>query len=86
MTLPMRSNCKVRDPNGTSAGDLLESHRVLSDFFHWIVAHPRVLRVVDLLNIWGLIGIGLAPFLNPLTRLACAFGILLLVLYYVSFR
>lgn len=75
---------KVFEPNWTSAGYLLESHWILSDFFHWIVAHPQVLRVVDLLNIWGLIGIGLALFLGVLTRWACASGILLLLLYYLA--
>lgn len=75
---------KLLDPKWTSAGYLLESQWILSNLFHWIVANPRVLRIVDLLNIWGLIGIGLGLFLGLLTRSACAFGILLLLLYYVA--
>jgi len=75
---------KVLDPEWTSAGYLLESHWVLSGFFHWIVAHPQVLRIVDLLNAYGLVAIGSALFLGLLTRWACAFGILLLLLYYLA--
>lgn len=75
---------KVLDSSWTSAGYLLGSNWVLSDSFHWIAAHPRALRIVDLLNVWGLVGIGLALFLGVLTRWACASGILLLLLYYLA--
>lgn len=68
----------------TSAGYLLESHWLFSDVFHWITTNPSVLRIVDLLNIWGLIIIGLALFLGIFTRFASAAGALLLLLYYMA--
>jgi thiosulfate dehydrogenase [quinone] large subunit len=63
---------------------LMESKWLLSGFFHWIIQHPDWLRVVDLLNIWGLIIIGLLLFLGLFTRLASISGIFLLLLYYIA--
>ena len=54
---------KALSPGWTSAAFLAESRWLLSGFFHWIVAHPVVLRIVDLLNVWGLVLIGLALLL-----------------------
>jgi hypothetical protein len=45
---------------------------------------PQVLKIVDLLNIWGLILIGLALFLGIFTRLSSILGIILLSLYYLA--
>jgi thiosulfate dehydrogenase [quinone] large subunit len=45
---------------------------------------PAVLRVVDLLNIWGLMLIGLALVLGLWTRLSALLGVLLIGLYYVA--
>ncbi len=42
-------------PNWSSIGFLLESHWILSGFFHWIASNPVALNIVDHLNIWGLI-------------------------------
>jgi len=68
----------------SAASYLMESHWFLSGFFHWIVAHPTVLKVVDLLNIWGLILIGLGLFFGCLTRLASGVGAFLIFLYYLA--
>ena len=46
---------KVLSPGWTSAPFLAESRWLFSGAFHWIAAHPAVLRVVDLLNVWGLV-------------------------------
>jgi len=75
---------KLLSPGWTSAAFLAESRWLLSGFFHWIVAHPLVLRVVDLLNVWGLLLIGLALLLGAFSRLAAIAGIALLTLYYVA--
>jgi hypothetical protein len=75
---------KVWTPGWTSAPYLAESRWLLSGFFHWIVAHPAVLRAVDLLNVWGLVLIGLGLLLGAFARLAAISGILLLGLYYVA--
>jgi uncharacterized membrane protein YphA (DoxX/SURF4 family) len=75
---------KLISANWSSAGYLLESHWILSGMFHWIAAHPNVLEVIDFLNIWGLICIGLGLFLGFLTRVASFSGALLLLLYFLA--
>lgn len=76
---------KLLMPGWTSAGYLRYSRWILADFFAWITSNPEILRMVDLLNIWGLILIGLGLLLGCLTRLAAVAGILLLSLYYVAY-
>ena len=76
---------KLLTPNWTSAGYLKYSRWILADFFQWIVAHPEILKIVDLLNILGLILIGLALITGCLSRLAAVFGALLLGMYYVAY-
>jgi len=68
----------------SAAGYLAESKWIFSGIFHWIVAHPTILNIVDFLNVWGLILIGLGLILGGFTRLATVSGILLLTLYYVA--
>ena len=57
----------------------------LSGFYHWLAASPGLLKVVDILNIWGLILIGIALFIGCLSRLAAIAGTILLVLYYFAY-
>jgi len=75
---------KMLIPGWTSAGFLENSRWIFADFFHWMAANPAVLRVVDLLNIWGLTLIGLALILGVVTRLASFCGICLLGIYYIA--
>ena len=75
---------KLVSPGWTSAPFLAESRWLFSGAFHWIAAHPAVLWVVDQLNVWGLLLIGLGLVLGAFTRLAAASGIVLLFLYYVA--
>jgi uncharacterized membrane protein YphA (DoxX/SURF4 family) len=66
------------------ATNLLESHWLFSEVFHWMATTPAVLKIVDLLNIWGLIFIGLGLFFGIFTRLASTAGALVLFLYYLA--
>ncbi len=75
---------KLFTPGWSSFGYLSTSNWILTGLFHEIAANPAVLKIVDLLNIWGLIFIGLALFFGIFTRWASAFGILLLSLYYIA--
>lgn len=68
----------------TSAGFLQESKWILAGFSQWIIAHNNVLNIVDLLNTWGLIAIGLGLILGFFTRIASISGAVLLVLYYLT--
>jgi len=56
-----------------------------SGFYQWIAAAPVRLQIVDFLNIWGLILIGLALCVGLLIRWASLSGILLLGLYYFAY-
>jgi uncharacterized membrane protein YphA (DoxX/SURF4 family) len=68
----------------TSAPYLENANWLFANVFHWIAGNPDVLRIVDLLNMWGLTLIGLALILGCLTRISCLFGIFLVALYYIA--
>jgi uncharacterized membrane protein YphA (DoxX/SURF4 family) len=75
---------KLMNPGWTSAPFLTESRWLLSGVFHWIVSRPAALWLVDLLNVWGLVLIGLGLLLGAFSRVAAVSGIVLLSLYYVA--
>ncbi len=75
---------KLLTPDWTSAPYLQYARGFFPGFFHWLGSSPGLVRVVDFLNIWGLILIGAALILGALTRLASASGIVLLALYYLA--
>jgi uncharacterized membrane protein YphA (DoxX/SURF4 family) len=75
---------KLYMPAWTSKDFLEVSRWIFSGPFHWIASHPSAVRIVDLLNMWGLAAIGLALMLGVLTRVAGAAGMLLLLLYWVA--
>jgi len=74
---------KLLNPYWSSAGYLLETKCIFSGLATSIVASPNALRVVDFLNVWGLIAIGAALIAGVLTQAASIAGIVLLLLYYV---
>ncbi|MHC4151130.1 MAG: DoxX family membrane protein [Planctomycetota bacterium] len=76
---------KVFTPGWSSASYLQYSRWILADFFQWLIANPQLLKIVDFLNILGLILIGLALITGCLSRLAAVFGALLLGMYYVAY-
>jgi thiosulfate dehydrogenase [quinone] large subunit len=75
---------KLTNPYWTSAGYLQASQGPFAGLFEALSAHPAVLGVVDHLNQWGLLLIGLALIVGSLTRLAAVAGIALLSLYYLA--
>jgi thiosulfate dehydrogenase [quinone] large subunit len=75
---------KLASPNWTSAGYLLDSAGFMKNFFFSLASNPDVLKVVDFLNIWGLILIGLGLILGAFTRVAIISAIVLLCMYYLS--
>ncbi len=75
---------KLFTPQWSSAGYLAESSWFMSGFFQAIVRNAAALRTVDLLNMWGLVLIGLGLFLGVCTRVAALGGIALLLLYYIA--
>lgn len=75
---------KLLTPNWSSIGFLRESQWIMSGLAKWITTNPSALNVVDFLNIWGLIAIGLGLILGLFTRIAAISGALLLLLYYFN--
>ncbi len=68
----------------TSAGYLDQSQGFLSEWFLDMASNPGTLALVDFLNVWGLILVGLGLMLGGLTRTATFFGIVMLALYYLA--
>ena len=69
----------------SAASYLNNTHGFLSGFYHWLAAAPLRMEIVDFLNIWGLILIGLALFIGLCARWASLAGALLLTLYYFAY-
>jgi len=75
---------KLFNPNWSSASYLMESKWLFSGFFHWLISNSTTLGIVDFLNTWGLIVIGLCLFIGIFTRLAGIAGSLMLIMYYIA--
>jgi uncharacterized membrane protein YphA (DoxX/SURF4 family) len=75
---------KLFDPGWSSGWYLITAQGFLAGFFHMLGSNAAILSVVDFLNIWGLILIGLGMILGLLTRMAAVSGIVLMGFYYLS--
>jgi uncharacterized membrane protein YphA (DoxX/SURF4 family) len=75
---------KILIPDWTSAGYLENSQWIFSGIFHWMAANAVVLKIVDLLNIWGLTLIGIGLLFGIFARYASISGIALLSFYYIA--
>ncbi len=75
---------KLYTPNWSSQSYLDSSRWILQGVFNWIISNPTLLKIVDFLNVWGLILIGLGLFFGIFTRAASISGIVLLLLYYLA--
>ncbi len=75
---------KIMNPNWSSAGYLLDSKAWFTGMFQGIAMNSHALKIVDLLNMWGLTAIGLGLILGLFTRVAIVGGMILLIFYYVS--
>ena len=73
---------KFLKPNWSAAGYLMQSRGLFAPVFQWMADTPSVLAVVNQMNTWGLMAIGLGLILGCFTRLASAAGIFLILLYY----
>ncbi|HEX9691810.1 MAG TPA: hypothetical protein VGA22_06915 [Gemmatimonadales bacterium] len=75
---------KVTSSHWTAAAYLAESQWWFKGVFVRLAASPAALVVVDFLNSWGLVAIGVGLVLGLLTRYAAIAGITALALYYVA--
>ena len=69
----------------SAASYLNNTYGFLSGFYHWLAASSGRLEVIDFLNVWGLILIGLTLFFGLFIRWASLAGALLLALYYFAY-
>ena len=53
--------------------------------FRWMAETPAALSVVDFVNVWGQVALGLGLMLGLFTQVACAAGAALLFLYYIAY-
>ena len=74
---------KFLKPEWSSSGFLEGAQWILAGVADWIASNQGILTVVDFLNTWGLIFIGLGLILGLFTRTAAVAGALLLGLYYL---
>ena len=76
---------KVVQGNWSASGYLLHTSGIFSGFYHFLAGSPAILRSTDLLNMFGLVLIGLALFIGLFSRLASLAGAVLLVFYYFAY-
>ena len=74
---------KLLNPYWTSAGYLAGSQWFLKGLLIDVAANATAVTVVDFLNQWGLVAIGLGLMLGALARPAAIAGVVLLSLYWI---
>lgn len=72
-------------PAWTAKTYLLGSVGPFDSVFQAMASHNGLLQVIDQLNIWGLLLIGLSLFIGLFSRPFKLFGIVLLLLYYIAY-
>jgi len=75
---------KVINPSWSSAGYLLDSQGFFKSIFYWMAGNPDLLKVINFLNIWGLIAIGTTLILGLFTKVSLWSGVMLLAMYFIS--
>lgn len=75
---------KVSNPHWSSYGYLMDSKGIFEGMFQSLAASPAILNIMDLMNVWALIAIGVSLILGLFTKWAKIGGILLLALFYLS--
>jgi uncharacterized membrane protein YphA (DoxX/SURF4 family) len=76
---------KLMTPGWSAHNYLANSTGFMSGFYQALASSKVLIEVIDLLNIYGLILIGLALFLGIFIRYAALAGVLLLTLYYFAY-
>lgn len=76
---------KLMTPGWSAKMYLAGSRWIFSDLFHAMTASPEIMKMVDFLNIWGLILIGLSLFTGLLVRWSSIAGAVLMFFYFVAY-
>lgn len=75
---------KFLSPNWSAYGYLMDSKGPLGLFFMSLAEKPVVMTIINYLNIYGLILVGLSLLLGIFTRAGSIGAVIMLVLYYFS--
>ena len=75
---------KLMNPNWSSFAYLNDSQGWFAPLFKAMALNPSLVNLVDFMNVWGLVAIGLGLILGLFTRVATVSGILLIGLYSLS--
>lgn len=67
---------------GWSAAGYLNSAQSLGGLYHWL-ASPGILPVINFMNQWGLLLLGISLILGLFIRVSTILGSVLMVLYYI---
>ena len=76
---------KLMDPGWSAKYYLMSSRWIFADIFNQMAESPAILSVVDFLNVWGLILIGLSLLIGLLVRWSSMAGFILLLFYFVAY-
>ena len=75
---------KLMSPGWSSMYYLLDSKGWFAPLFHSLAGNADLLPLIDFLNVWGLICIGLGLILGAFSKLAAICGAVLTFIYYLS--
>ena len=71
--------------NWSAAGYLAYATGPFAGFYHWMAASEGLMKIVDSMNMAGLVLIGLGLFLGVFIRISSVSGVVLLMLYYFAY-
>lgn len=75
---------KALTPDWTSYGYIMDSQGLFASLFKSMGQNATLMPLVDFLNIWGLILVGLSLILGVFEKLGYLGGVILLSLFYLS--
>ena len=71
---------------GWSSAPYLDGSRwIFAPVFHWMTQNQGVIAIVDFMNLWGMILVGIGLMVGFLTRWASICGSVMLFLYFVAY-
>lgn len=71
---------KILNPEWSAAG-YLKGAKTFVGFYHWLL-QPNILPVIDFINEWGLLLLGISLIFGVFVRLSSILGTVLMLLYY----
>ena len=75
---------KLFNQHWTAAPFLLQADWLFSGFFHFLASNESILQLVNFLNIWGQILIGIALIAGLFSRSASIAGAVMIAFYYIA--